>query len=238
MISSEVETFDIFEIENNEDENRWKCDTKAPIRTAMTKNHNSDVAAKNAIFLPAEECLCVFEAERQGTIDKDTVLWTFDKSKETLAKSTAILEARGYKVMPAYGDALENINSFVRAGILKPDFCFLDLCGQYTPKVKETVKLLTKHCPVSLTIMSWDRHPELFGEFIASTAKKKDKAAKVLNNLRRKKRYGFVAEAPPSRTEEVSTLILASLWTQIGNEINFATNYRGLKKWMFAISFR
>tara|TARA_R110000824_G_scaffold226927_1_gene414737 strand:- start:485 stop:1204 length:720 start_codon:yes stop_codon:yes gene_type:complete len=219
--------------------NEWDIEGKKSVRRVVTKNHTTDEVAKEAGFLPAENCLCIKEAMKNGTIDLGTKLFLFDDKQSVLDKAKAECNRLGFfKVETFKGDALDSIDFLLDANNFKPDFVFLDLCGQYSQRISEVLNRLAKLCPVALTIMPYYRHPKLVEEFVKATAQRTPAARRLLNNEDRERKYGFEGEKPTEGVVDTSAEIVSSIMTTLprGKRVKLASTYRGKKRQMLTVA--
>jgi hypothetical protein len=218
-------------------ETKWDIDGKQSIRRAVTKNYRTNEVAKEAGFLPAEHCLCIKEAMKNGTIDQGTKLFLFDRSEKVLLKAKAECYRLGFlKVEIFKGDALDSIEFLLDAKNFHPDFVFLDLCGQYSAKIQQVMSRLLKLCPVSLTVMPYFRHPKLVSGFIDKTDRCNRIATKVLNNKERERKYGFEGEEPTEGVKDTAISILSSIMSTTPKRVKVASVYRGMKRQMMSVA--
>lgn len=218
-------------------ETKWDIDGKQSIRRVVTKNHRTNEVAKEAGFLPAEHCLCIKEALKNGTIDQGTKLFLFDRSEKVLVTAKKECHRLGFlKVEIFKGDALDSIEFLLDVKNFHPDFVFLDLCGQYSQRIQQVMNRLLKLCPVSLTVMPYFRHPKLVHDFINKTAGCNEIASKVLNNENRERKYGFEGEQPTEGVKDTAVNILSSIMSTTNKRVKVASVYRGMKRQMMSVA--
>ena len=164
----------------------WKFEAKDEMRKIMTENLTDEVA-KVAGFLPAETALCVLDALENGTIDLDTHLWLFDYKWAVLEKAKAILEAKGFKkINVASGNACENIFHLCQMGVVKFDYLFLDLCGEFNEAAANAIKAVSKDnkkAVIAVTVTAWSRLPANRSFSLRGWAKSTDKNKKHVRSF-------------------------------------------------------
>jgi hypothetical protein len=215
--------------------NDWDIPTKAPMRSVMTRITKTR-PIEMAGFLPATHGLCVLEAYRQGTIELHTKLFLFDTSKDVMSEAIENLRGAGFtRLEPIIDCALQAIPDCMRMQSFKPDFVYLDLCGEYNTKVLATLQKIAKACPVSLTTIAGFR-----------TSKEKrykdlpigfeGYAEGILCNKSLRKQHNFQGIDPLPATRISATKIVASINNGVAGrgrlhrQVRFADIYQGKSK--------
>lgn len=148
----------------------FDCPVKNSVRSQFFCNwirQHGSTAAKVYVCLPAEKCLCVEEAFRQGVIDQHTYIMWAERNTHTRKKISAYMESKGFSHHTGFAsfNRLVKTLKIITAACHKPmvDLAFIDLCGEMSKNTKTTISdiapLLKKGSLVGVTIQDYARHP-------------------------------------------------------------------------------
>jgi len=139
----------------------YRGDVKKIVRTKMVRTPTK-TPAKIAVFMPAEECLCIKEALWQGTIDRNTTIIAIDRSRYTCQIIREVLTESGFENFFIINRQLKNASKLLyKYGKGKIDYAFFDCCGEFTEDTADMLcqkKLFAKTAYVAFTFMAFSRH--------------------------------------------------------------------------------
>jgi hypothetical protein len=149
---------------------KWNTRAKDKIRRDMfeisrqfaqhTKRHK---VYSCAMMVPAEDCLCIKAALKEGIIDTDTYIVAIEVDTITCQKIRETLRGLGFKNFRIINKFFSKISVEDFKLVPPCDFVYLDLCGIYTANVYRTISYLKFHgaidkdAPIALTAMLTDR---------------------------------------------------------------------------------
>lgn len=113
--------------------------------------------------MPAEECLCIKEALKQGTIDLDTHILAIDRDYKVCNKIREELTKLGFNHLDVYNGKLENSGSWLEyKGKGKIDYAFFDCCGECREDILDALilnnTLFKKGAYIAFTFQAFTRH--------------------------------------------------------------------------------
>ena len=154
---------------------RWNTSAKAVIRKDMfkvakqfSKRSKTPTVSKCAFMVPAEDCLCVKAAMKDGRINQDTFIVAIEQESETVGKIEDSLRSLGIKRFDIMNRSFLTLSKrFIRnvaAKVPEIDFMYLDFCGTYCPSILKSFRMMVDHymiaesAPIAYTAQLTDRN--------------------------------------------------------------------------------